>query len=90
MDQDRKIFLHAGTLRPEKGLADACLAFSLLPSTLKESACLLRAGTVGAGDAPSLKKLMNERFDTTNEKIDASDKKITDIYDKLWDLKGEE
>ena len=54
---DRKIFLHAGTSRSEKGLSDACLAFSKLPSTIKKSVCLLRAGVVGRGDAPLLNKL---------------------------------
>lgn len=55
--RDRKIFLHAGISRSDKGLSDACLAFSRLPSTLKKSACLFRAGVVGRGDAPLLHKL---------------------------------
>ena len=52
-----KIFLHAGMSRSDKGLSDACLAFSRLSATIKKSVCLLRAGVVGKADAPLLKKL---------------------------------
>lgn len=55
--QDKKIFLHAGTPRRVKGLTDACLAFSRLPSVTKKSVCLLRAGIVGSDAAPLLSKL---------------------------------
>lgn len=57
LDQERKYFLHAGTSNPGKGLADACLAFSRLPTLIKKSVCLLRAGAVGRGDAAVLNAL---------------------------------
>lgn len=57
LDANHIYFLHAGTSRPDKGLADACQAFLRLPQSVRESAKLLRAGSVNAQDAPLLKEL---------------------------------
>jgi glycosyltransferase involved in cell wall biosynthesis len=57
LDADRIYFLHAGTSRPDKGLADACQAFLQLPQSVRESAMLLRAGSVDSKDAPLLNEL---------------------------------
>lgn len=54
---ERVIFLHLGTSRREKGLADACEAMGRLDGALGTQGLLLRAGRVDKGDRPALRKL---------------------------------
>jgi len=57
IDPGRRVFLHTGTSRPEKGLKDACEALLGLGPEVRGNACLLRAGVVDPLDAGALRAL---------------------------------
>ena len=55
---DKKIFLHLGTDRLEKGLGDLCRAFSGLPEDRKGKSLVFRAGRVKPEECPLLQTLL--------------------------------